>query len=82
MTTAEKLYKTAQALPEPLVAEILDFAEFLQKRMSGKGVSGKKRLVDVAGGLEASSTFSGDPVERIISNPILHPGNAEPQLCN
>jgi len=32
MTTAEKLYKTAQELPESVVAEILDFAEFLQNK--------------------------------------------------
>ncbi len=32
MTTVEKLYKAAKELPEPVVAEILDFAEFLQKK--------------------------------------------------
>ncbi len=30
MTTAERLYNTAKELPEPVVAEILDFAESLR----------------------------------------------------
>jgi hypothetical protein len=63
MTTAEKLYKTAKELPEPVVAEILDFAEFLQKKIAGERASGKEMLIDIAGGLESSATFSGDPSE-------------------
>ena len=63
MTTVEKLYQTAKSLPEPVVAEILDFAEFLQKKMTGAGVSDKESLLVRAGGLESSVTFSGDPLE-------------------
>jgi len=63
MTTAERLYKTAKELPEPVVAEILDFAEFLQNKMAGERVSGKEMLINMAGGLETSATFSGDPSE-------------------
>ncbi len=63
MTTVEKLYKTARELPEPVVAEILDFAEFLQKKMAGECASGNEMLIDMAGGLETSATFSGDPSE-------------------
>ncbi|EAT59657.1 DUF2281 domain-containing protein [Chlorobium ferrooxidans] len=64
MTTAEKLYKTAKELPEPLVAEILDFAEFLRKkRVVGALADRKEMLIDLAGGLERSKTFSGDLVE-------------------
>ncbi|NTW69848.1 MAG: DUF2281 domain-containing protein [Chlorobiaceae bacterium] len=64
MTTAEKLYKTAKELPEPLVAEILDFAEFLRKRrVVGAVADRKEMLIDLAGGLERSKTFSGDLVE-------------------
>ncbi len=63
MTTAEKLYKTARELPEPVVAEILDFAEFLQKKMAGERASGNEMLIDMSGGLETSAMFSGDPSE-------------------
>lgn len=31
-TTTERLLQTAQTLPEPLLAEVLDFAEFLRAR--------------------------------------------------
>lgn len=63
MTTAEKLYKTAQELPESVVAEILDFAEFLQNKTVKKNAANREVLIDIAGGLETSTTFSGDPLE-------------------
>ena len=44
-----------------MIAEILDFAEFLrEKRAIGHMNPGKKMLIDLAGGLENSKTFSGD----------------------
>jgi len=64
MTTAERLYNTAKELPEPLVAEILDFAEFLRKKSAVSDVTARKEmLIDLAGGLENSKTFSGDLLE-------------------
>lgn len=63
MTTAEKLYKTAQELPESVVAEILDFAEFLWNKTVRKNTANSEVLIDIAGGLETSTTFSGDPLE-------------------
>ena len=64
MTTAEKLYNTAKELPEPVIAEILDFAEFLRKkRVVGDVAARKEILIDLAGGLENSKTFSGDLLE-------------------
>ena len=63
MTTAEKLYHAAKELPEPVVAEILDFEEFLQKKMAGERASCKEMVIDIAGGLETSATFFGDPLE-------------------
>ena len=60
---SRKLYKTAKKLPEPVVAEILDFAEFMRKKMAVERASGKEMLIDMAGGLETSTTFSGDPSE-------------------
>lgn len=61
MTTTEKLYKTVQDLPEPVIAELLDFAEFLRSKMRNKSAnSGDELLVDLMGGLENSFTFAGE----------------------
>ncbi|MGA8148068.1 MAG: DUF2281 domain-containing protein [Gallionellaceae bacterium] len=63
MTTTEKLYKAVQDLPEPVIAELLDFAEFLRAKMIHRQVhSNDELLVDLAGGLESSATFAGDPL--------------------
>jgi hypothetical protein len=32
MTTAERLFETVRRLPEPLTLELLDFAEFLERK--------------------------------------------------
>ncbi len=46
------------------VRSILDFAEFLQKKWAVGEVSvGKEMLIELAGGLENSKTFSGDMIE-------------------
>ena len=61
MTTTEKLYKTVQDMPEPILAELLDFAEFLRKKMISKNTNPiNALLLDLKGGLENSTTFSGD----------------------
>lgn len=61
MTTTEKLYKAVQDLPEPVIAELLDFAEFLRGKMIHRQAhSGDELLVDLMGGLENSATFAGD----------------------
>lgn len=62
-TTTEKLLNTVQALPEPLLAEVLDFAEFLRARRASAAVQkpGSHDLMDLCGGLEGSSTFDGAP---------------------
>jgi len=61
-TTTERLLETAQALPEPLLAEVLDFAEFLRARHA-KAVSdsGGRDLLELCGGLEGSETFQESP---------------------
>jgi hypothetical protein len=61
-TTTERLLETAQALPEPLLAEVLDFAEFLRARhaRAASGAGGLD-LLDLCGGLECSETFQGAP---------------------
>lgn len=61
MTTTEKLYKSVQDMPEPILAELLDFAEFLRKKMIAKNTNPiNALLLDLKGGLENSATFSGD----------------------
>ena len=61
MTTVEKLYKAVQDLPEPVIAELLDFAEFLRlKRIKRSANSSNELLFDLTGGLDNSATFSGD----------------------
>ena len=63
MSTAEKLNKVVQDLPEPALAELLDFAEFLRGKMIHRQAhSGKELLIDLTGGLENSATFAGDPL--------------------
>ncbi len=61
-TTAERLWEAARSLPEPLLAEVLDFAEFLQaRRVRGQEEGRSVSLAELCGGLEDSSTFSGSP---------------------
>ncbi len=61
-TTAERLLETAQALPEPLLAEVLDFAEFLRARHAkAASGSGGRDLLELCGGLEGSETFKESP---------------------
>lgn len=62
-TTAEKLLEATRTLPEPLLAEVLDFAEFLQaKRSVGADVAPVLRLTALCGGLENSAAFNADPL--------------------
>ena len=61
MTTTEKLYKAVQDLPEPIIAELLDFAEFLRSKMHNRPAnSNDELLIDLMGGLENSVTFAGE----------------------
>ena len=63
MTTTEKLYEAVQDLPEPVIAEILDFAEFLRSKLRNRSVNvGDELLVNLMGGLENSATFAGEPL--------------------
>ena len=62
-TTAEKLWDATRTLPESLLAEVLDFAEFLRfKRAPTEHVAPFLRLSDLCGGLEDSLTFNADPM--------------------
>lgn len=62
-TTAEKLFETAKDMPEPLVAELLDFAEFLRaKKQLMQPRTAPGLLADLKGGLEQSAAFAADPL--------------------
>ena len=63
-TTAELLLQTAQTLPEPLLAEVLDFAEFLRAR-HGRAADAvaEHSLLQMCGGLKDSAVFAEDPLE-------------------
>ncbi len=43
MNTAEKIYQTVKGLPEPMLHEVLDFAEFLQKKNRRKASPSKSQ---------------------------------------
>jgi hypothetical protein len=62
-TTAEKMMEATRTLPEPLLAEVLDFAEFLRLRRGGhEHAASTLRLFELCGGLEGSATFAVDPI--------------------
>ncbi len=57
-TTAEKLWETTQMLPEPMLAEVLNFAEYLRfKAAASMPATPTLRVSDMCGGLEDSATF-------------------------
>ncbi|MFZ2631289.1 MAG: DUF2281 domain-containing protein [Desulfosalsimonadaceae bacterium] len=65
MNSSEKLYQTIKDFPESIIAEVLDFAEFLRKKIRTEKIEnvGGVFLIDLKGGLETSDTLSGDPVK-------------------
>lgn len=61
MTATERLYEAVQDLPEPVIAEILDFAEFLRSKIRNNATTSSNELLnDLMGGLENSVTFAGE----------------------
>lgn len=62
-TTSERLLKAIQTLPEPLLAEVLDFADFLQSRQtSAASQPANISLASLCGGLENTQAFSESPL--------------------
>ena len=62
-TTAEKLLEATRRLPEPLLVEMLDFAEFLQARRGvTAGDAPVLHLTALYGVLENSAAFNADPL--------------------
>jgi hypothetical protein len=62
-TTAEKLLEAIRTLPEPLLADVLEFVESLSyQRDILKIVDPTQPLSKLSGGLELSKTFYLDPL--------------------
>jgi hypothetical protein len=62
-TTSERLFDAIQTLPEPLLTEVLDFADFLRaKQMKSLSESSDTPLTSLCGGLENTKTFSASPL--------------------
>lgn len=61
MNNAQRLIELASRLPEPVLAEIIDFAEYLESKQQKQAV--QLSLKDFAGILQGSPNFNGDPVE-------------------
>ena len=62
-TTSERLLEAVQNLPEPLLAEVLDFPDFLQKKKkSTVSQPANISLASLCGGLENTQTFSESPL--------------------
>jgi hypothetical protein len=63
-TTTQRLLESVKALPEPLVAEVLDFADFLRARQLNPSANIQDpELSSLSGGLENSNTFRGAPLD-------------------
>ena len=61
-TTSERLFEVAQTLPETLLAEVLDFADFLRTRQANMARPADISLASLCGGLENTKTFVGSPL--------------------
>jgi len=62
MTMVEQLYELGRKLSPPALAELLDFAEFLQQKNAPSQSAPSISLAELGGGLEDSATFSGSPL--------------------
>lgn len=63
MSTTNRLYEAIKDFPDPVLAEIVDFAEFLRdKRINIRHSTSDEPLSKLAGGLEGFENFAGDPL--------------------
>lgn len=61
MNATSRLFEVIKDLPEPVLAEVVDFAEFLRdKQWHAQTTAKDEPLLDLAGGLEHSACFTGD----------------------
>jgi len=62
MTIVEQLFDVGSKLPPPALAELLNFAQFLQQKCPAPQAAEQVSLAELRGGLEGSTTFTGTPV--------------------
>ena len=63
MSTTSRLYEAIKDFPDQVLAEIVDFAEFLRdKRLLSPPVASDESLTKLAGGLENSVNFAEEPL--------------------
>ena len=63
MSNTSRLHGLINVLPDSVIAEVVDFAELLHdKRLMADTPTNDEPLINLAGGLEASLNFSGDPL--------------------
>jgi len=63
MNAASRLLEVIKDLSEPVLAEVVDFAEFLRdKQRHAQTTANDESLLSLAGGLEHSKCFTGDLV--------------------
>ena len=61
MNATSRLFEVIKDLSEPVLAEVVDFAEFLRdKQRHAQTTLKEEPLLDLAGGLEHSKCFTGD----------------------
>ena len=74
MSNTSRLHDLIKAFPDVVIAEVVDFAEFLHdKRLTADAPASNEPLIKLAGGLEASVNFSDDPLSlqdrmRVVQN--------------
>lgn len=63
MNTTTRLYDAIKDFPDPVLAEIIDFAEFLRsKQLNLHSSVSDEPLITLSGGLEKSKKFADDPL--------------------
>jgi hypothetical protein len=63
MNATSRLFEVIKDLSEPVLAEVVDFAEFLRdKQQHTQATTNDESLLSLAGGLEHSRCFTGDLV--------------------
>jgi len=63
MSTTTRLFDAIKGIPDPVLAEIVNFTEFLRtKRLNLNPAVSDEPLIALSGGLERSNTFAADPL--------------------
>ena len=63
MSTTTRLQDAIKGFPDVVLAEVVDFAEFLrEKKIKSHAPAQDEPLIALAGGLEQSNTFGENPI--------------------